>query len=95
VPTGGVTPGPAWLRDLLDEVCGADPGPLRGHERLDEHLGLSAFERLQLVTSIEHRYGIEFPADLITAMETVEDVTHYTAVKLAQKPAPRRPDASV
>lgn len=81
----GVTLDPAWLRGLLDEVCGFDPGPLHGHERLDEHVGLSGFERLQLLTSIEHRFGIEFPADLITAMETVDDVTYYTTVKLAQR----------
>lgn len=86
--TDGVTLDPAWLRDLLGEVCGSDPGPLQGHERLDEYVGLSGFERLQLVTSIEDRYGIEFPADLITAMETVDDVTYYTTVKLAQRSRP-------
>lgn len=73
------------LRRVVVEHCGFDPGEFALRARLDA-LGLDGFSRLSLVAALEAAHGIEFPADLITALETVDDLIHYTNIKVGQLP---------
>lgn len=75
---------PAGLRGLVVEHCGFDPGALAPASRLDD-VGIHGFGRLSLVAAIESVHGVEFPADLLTALETVDDLVHYTNLKAGQR----------
>jgi acyl carrier protein len=68
------------LRELAIEHCDHDPGPLDPADRLDA-VGLTGFDLLRLVAAIEDVYAVEFPADLVTTFETVEDLTYFTTTK--------------
>ena len=72
------------LRAVIREVCGFDPGELGPHDRLSS-IGLEGLDLMGLIAAIEARYGIEFPADLLPAMETVDDLLYFTAVKRSQQ----------
>jgi acyl carrier protein len=72
------------LRALVVEHCGFDPGELGTHARLAD-LGLVGIHRLSLLTAVEDGFGVTFPADLLTALETVDDLVHHTNLKLEQQ----------
>jgi hypothetical protein len=75
--------------DALHEMIGLRRpgiGPLDGGTRLGD-IAVTGVDRLWLVAAIEDRFGIEFPADLVTAVETVGDLIHYTNLKVEQRRA--------
>jgi acyl carrier protein len=74
---------PVGLRALVVEHCGFDPGDLDDDARLAD-VGLVGVHRLSLLTVIEDAFDVEFPADLMTALDTVDDLLHYTNLKLEQ-----------
>ena len=76
-------PGTPWLRDLVRRYGGFDPGPVRPDMPLSE-LDRGGLGRYALICALEDRFAIEFPADLIDALETVDDLLHFTAVKIDQ-----------
>jgi acyl carrier protein len=73
----------ATLSALIQEACGVRVSRLRPELKLSE-IGLVGLDLLACIGLIESRYGIEFPADLLSALETVDDLVHYTAVKRSQ-----------
>lgn len=81
--TGTPVLDPAGLRRVVREQCGFDPGPLAPQTPLAQ-AGLVGLARLRVIWWLESTWGIEFPADLVTAVETVDDLCHYAAVKLDQ-----------
>lgn len=80
--TGSIDTGA--LRRIVAESCGFDPGELRPESRLDE-VGLLGFARLQVVSRLEAALRIELPADLVTAIDTVDDLCHFVSVKVDQR----------
>lgn len=83
---GGQEDGPltcASLRGLVVDCCGFDPGAIEASHRLDD-IDLSGIVRLPLIARLEDAYGIRFPADLLTAIETVDDLLYYANTKVAQ-----------
>jgi hypothetical protein len=70
---------PGELRAVVHLACGADPGPLARTERLTD-VGLVGLDLLSAVTAIEDRFDITLPADLLPALETVDDLLHFAAV---------------
>jgi len=72
------------LRQLAIEHCDQDPGELDPADRLDA-VGITGFDLLRLVAAIEDLYAVEFPTDLVTTFETVEDLTYFTTVKAASR----------
>jgi acyl carrier protein len=74
---------PADVRALLTEIQGRDPGPIAPETSLAQ-LGVIGLVRLQLVAALEERFGIQFPGELIGAIETVESLAHYTTIKVSQ-----------
>lgn len=59
-------------------------GVLASTDRLSD-LGLVGLDLLACVTAVEVRFGIEFPADLVPALETIDDLVYYTATKLSHQ----------
>jgi acyl carrier protein len=74
---------PAVLSKIIWDVCGLRLDQLDLNSRLSE-IGLEGMDLLACVGLIETRYGIEFPHDLLPALETLDDLLHYTAVKRSQ-----------
>ena len=72
------------LLDLVTEHCDPRTPAVEPASRLDD-LGVVGLARLRLITTLEERYRVSFPADLVAAIETVEDVVYYTAVKVSQR----------
>lgn len=72
------------LRSLVAAACGADPGALTPGTRLDD-VDRDGLGRLMLVAAIESAFAIDFPADLLTALETVDDLLYFTNVKVAHR----------
>jgi hypothetical protein len=71
------------LRRLISQVTGRDPGPLSDDTILGELL-VAGPARYELIAVIENDYDIEFPADLLTVLETVGDLAAFTNVKASQ-----------
>jgi acyl carrier protein len=72
------------LRRLVVERGGVDPGELAPASRLAD-LGFVGFDLLLLIAVVEDAYQVDFPADLVTALETVDDLLHYIQVKASQR----------
>jgi acyl carrier protein len=83
----GGSPGPAGLRRMVREHAGFDPGVLSPATRLDD-AGIVGLARLSLVAALERTYQVDLPADLVTALETVDDLRYFVAVKLDQRSGP-------
>lgn len=74
----------AEVREVVLATCTIDPGPLAPTDRLAD-VGLSGLDLLACVAALEDRFGVEFPADLVSAMETVDDLVYFTAIKRSQR----------
>jgi acyl carrier protein len=75
---------PELLRELVQEHCDFDPGPLEERSSL-AGAGITGIHRLWVLAALEDRYRIEFPADLLSAIESVDDLTYYTRIKVEQR----------
>lgn len=76
------------LRDIVRQSCGFDPGAVHPETRLDE-VERGGLGRYTLICGIEERFDIDFPADLVSALETVDDLLYFTATKIDQREAHR------
>jgi acyl carrier protein len=72
------------VREVVRATCDFDPGPLAPTDRLAD-VGLSGLDLLTCVAALEDRFGVEFPADLVPALETVDDLVYFTAIKQSQR----------
>lgn len=75
---------PTSMRAIVREACGFDPGPLAPAVRLDD-VGLHGFDLCLCISFLEDRFGIEFPADLLASMETVDDLVYFTTTKIGHR----------
>lgn len=75
---------PELLRALVQEHCDFDPGVIDPRSSL-AGVGIAGIHRLRLLAALEDRYRIEFPADLLSAIESVDDLTYYTRLKVDQR----------
>lgn len=76
--------GVAELNTALDDAGVTLARPLGRGEPLSA-VGLAGVDLLACVCALEARYGIEYPGDLVAALETVDDLVHYTNVKRSQR----------
>jgi acyl carrier protein len=87
IPAGTATSPPdlPTVREQVRRHCGFDPGPLDAAARLDE-LGLAGVALLRLVAGLEETYRVEFPSDLMTAVDTIDELVWFLGVKISQGP---------
>jgi acyl carrier protein len=71
------------LRRLTREHCGLDLGDFDAKASLHQ-MRISGFCYLQVIAAIEEQYDIEFPPDLLSAIETAGDLMHFANVKISQ-----------
>lgn len=83
-PSAADPPDPPELREQVRRHCGFDPGPLTAEARLDD-LGLAGLARLRLVAGLEASYRIDLPADLVSALDTVDELLGFVGIKIDQQ----------
>lgn len=89
---GGLAAAPvaAGPRSVVAEVLGRDVGRAPAGVRLAEDLGLTSLERVELLSRIERRYGVELDETQFAALATVGDVEAYVSeVDSTASKAPR------
>jgi long-chain acyl-CoA synthetase len=84
--------GVSAVRALVAERLGRSPDEVRASQQLSEELGLSSIDRIELLSSLEERYGVELSEWDMAAVATVADlerVVHREA-EISREPAPER-----
>jgi long-chain acyl-CoA synthetase len=72
-------PAPASTRSLLAEQLGRRPEDLRSSQRLSEDLGLSSLDRIELLASLEEKYGVALSESTMAEVETLDDLERFIA----------------
>ena len=80
-----VAPEDAGLEDYLQRVTGRPGIDVSGQQRLGEDLGLSSLERIDLLSWIEERFGLELDEMEFSRLSTVRDLAAW--VERARRPA--------
>lgn len=78
------------LDEILLSLTGRRPQDLADDRRLAEDLGLSSLERIDLLASLEDRYGIELDEGAFSTLSTLGQVRAWVAGE-ASAPAADRP----
>lgn len=65
---------PSGLEALLAEWTGKKGVALDSSVKLDEDLGLSSLERVELISRLEHHFGVELDEDRFAQLDTIGDL---------------------
>ncbi len=87
--------GVSATRALVAEMLGRRPEEVRPSQQLSEELGLSSIDRIELLSSLEERYGVELSESAMASAATVEELEQWVhrEAELPRAPADER-DAS-
>jgi long-chain acyl-CoA synthetase len=69
--------GASGVRALVAEKLGRSAADVRASHRLSEELGLSSIDRIELLASLEDRYGVELSEAEMASAGTVEDLERW------------------
>jgi long-chain acyl-CoA synthetase len=69
--------GATGIEALLAEITGRDAGTLADGDRLEEDLGLSSLERVELMAQIESRYNVEADEERFAAIATIGELRQW------------------
>ncbi len=87
-------------RTVLAQLTGRDPRQIQGGQRLEEDLGLSSLDRVDLLSRLEDRRELELDEEGLARIGTVEELEAALTGPAAAGPSAaetedvRRPDAS-
>ena len=62
------------ILQILAEVSGTDAESIKENTRLADDLGLTTFDRADIVVSIEDEYGVSIPDEVFPTLHMVGDV---------------------
>ena len=65
------------VKDILAEELDLDPNQIEMTSDLASDLGADSLDAIDIVMSLEDRYGIEVPDSVIENMKTVEDIVNF------------------
>jgi acyl carrier protein len=85
----GLPEGSSAVRALVAERLGRPADEVRGSQQLSTELGLSSIDRIELLSSLEERYGVELPEAEMASVATVEELERFVH-REAEIPALRR-----
>jgi len=69
--------GVSAIRALVAERLGRRPEEVRPSQQLSEELGLSSIDRIELLSSLEERYGVELSESEMASVATVEELERW------------------
>jgi long-chain acyl-CoA synthetase len=73
----GLPEGVSAVRALVAERLGRPPEEVTPSRQLSEELGLSSIDRIELLSSLEDRYGVELSESEMASVATVEDLERW------------------
>jgi long-chain acyl-CoA synthetase len=73
----GLPEGVSAIRALVAERLGRRPEEVRPSQQLSEELGLSSIDRIELLSSLEEKYGVELSESAMASAATVEDLERW------------------
>lgn len=73
----GLPEGVSAIRALVAERLGRRPEDVRSSQQLSEELGLSSIDRIELLSSLEEKYGVELSESAMASAATVEDLERW------------------
>jgi long-chain acyl-CoA synthetase len=79
--------GASGVRALVAEKLGRHAEDVRPTQRLSEELGLSSIDRIELLSSLEERYGVELSESEVASAGTVEELERWVH-REAESPRP-------
>jgi acyl carrier protein len=84
------------LRDIVTEMAGVRPDRIDAHALLDADLGIDPLDAIDLVTHVEHDFGVTFPEGELDALQTFEDLVLVTrALVVARRATEETPSRIV
>jgi len=88
----GLPEGVSAIRALVAERLGRRPEEVRSSQQLSEELGLSSIDRIELLSSLEERYGVELSESEMASVATVEDLERFVhrEAEIPRAPADER-----
>jgi long-chain acyl-CoA synthetase len=84
---GSVAEGVSAVRALIAEQLGRRPEEVRASQALAAELGLSSLDRIELLSTLEDRYGVELSDAEIAEATTVEDLERWVRRETGDAPA--------
>lgn len=65
------------IRQNLSEMLNIDPSDITVDTSFTDDLGIDSLDMIELVTSLEDEYGVEFDAEDMNDLKTVGEVITY------------------
>ena len=70
------------IKEILVEQLSVKESDIEMSSHLAEDLGADSLDAIDIVMSIEDRYEIEVPDEVVVKMKTVEDIVNYIESKI-------------
>ena len=70
------------IKEILVEQLSVKESDIEMCSHLAEDLGADSLDAIDIVMSIEDRYEIEVPDEVVEKMKTVEDIVNYIESKI-------------
>ena len=70
------------IKEILVEQLSVKENDIEMSSHLAEDLGADSLDAIDIVMSIEDRYEIEVPDEVVEKMKTVEDIVNYIDSKI-------------
>jgi long-chain acyl-CoA synthetase len=88
----GLPVGVSATRALVAEKLGRSPVEVGSAQRLSEELGLSSIDRMELLSSLEEKYGVELSESGVASAGTVEELERlvHREAELPRAPSGKR-----
>ncbi len=65
------------VKEILSEQLNIDAGRIDMDSNLEDDLGADSLDAIDIVMTIEDRYSVEVPDEIIESMKTVEDIVTF------------------
>lgn len=65
------------VKEILSEQLSIDAGRIDMDSNLEDDLGADSLDAIDIVMTIEDRYSVEVPDEIIESMKTVEDIVTF------------------
>ncbi len=75
--------------DILVEQLGVQKSQLTPEARLEEDLGADSLDKVEIIMSVDERFGVTVPDETAERVSTVGDLFEALADLLGQRKSPR------
>lgn len=69
------------IRELLEEKLDVNPADVKLETSFKEDLGADSLDLFEIIMQLEEEYDVEFPAEELESIETVNDIIQYLESK--------------